>query len=135
MGVNSLPKTVTRQRRGCDLNPGPSAPESSTLTTRLPSHQDTKSAINRTVVDQPSTADSTCDGRPIVHHSTVIVKPSTARFRRTGPSATADTCFAFFKYAFPDSRDIHRPTQPCHKISTPLTSAAIGLSLVGWSRV
>jgi len=35
--VNSLPKTVIRQRRGCDLNPGPSAPESSTLTTRLPS--------------------------------------------------------------------------------------------------
>ena len=30
MGVNSLPKTVTRQRRGCDLNPGPTAPESST---------------------------------------------------------------------------------------------------------
>ena len=38
MGVNSLPKTVTRQRRGCDLNPGPSVPESSTLTTRLRSH-------------------------------------------------------------------------------------------------
>ena len=38
MGVNSLPKTVTRQRRGCDLNPGPTATESSTLTTRLPSH-------------------------------------------------------------------------------------------------
>ena len=38
MGVNSLPKAVTRQRRGCDLNPGPSAPKSSTLTTRLPSH-------------------------------------------------------------------------------------------------
>ena len=38
MGVNSLPKTVTRQRRDCDLNPGRSAPESSTLTTRLPSH-------------------------------------------------------------------------------------------------
>ena len=36
MGVNSLSKTVTQQRRGCDLNPGPSAPESSTL--RLPSH-------------------------------------------------------------------------------------------------
>jgi len=36
MGVNSLPKTVTRQRRDCDLNPGPTAPESSTLTTRLP---------------------------------------------------------------------------------------------------
>jgi len=39
MGVNSLPKTVTRQRRDCDLNPGPSTPESSTLTTRLPSHR------------------------------------------------------------------------------------------------
>ena len=38
MDVISLPKTATRQRRDCDLNPGPSAPESSTLTTRLPSH-------------------------------------------------------------------------------------------------
>ena len=38
MGVNSLPKTLTRQRRGCDLNPGPSAPEFSALNTRLPSH-------------------------------------------------------------------------------------------------
>jgi len=37
MGVNSL-RTVTRQRRDCDLNLGPSAPESSMLTTRLPSH-------------------------------------------------------------------------------------------------
>jgi len=37
MGVNSLPKTVTRQRRGCDLKPGPTAPEYSTLATRLPS--------------------------------------------------------------------------------------------------
>jgi len=36
MGVKSLPKTVTRQRRGYDLNPDPTAPESSTLTTRLP---------------------------------------------------------------------------------------------------
>ena len=38
MGVNSLPKTVTRQRRDCDLNLSRSAPESSTLSTRLPSH-------------------------------------------------------------------------------------------------
>jgi len=38
MGVNSLPKTVTRQCRSCDLNPGPSALEYSTLTTRLLSH-------------------------------------------------------------------------------------------------
>ena len=38
MGVNSLPKTVIRQCRDFDLNPGPSVPESSMLTTRLPSH-------------------------------------------------------------------------------------------------
>ena len=31
--------TVTQQLCGCDLNPGPSAPESSMLTTRLPSHR------------------------------------------------------------------------------------------------
>jgi len=37
--VSSLRKTLTRQRRSCDLNPGPTAPVSSTLTTRLPSHQ------------------------------------------------------------------------------------------------
>jgi len=36
--VSSLPKTVTRQRRGCNLNPGPSEPESNTLTTQLPIH-------------------------------------------------------------------------------------------------
>ena len=35
MGVNSLPKTVTRQRRDCDLNRRSCAPESSTLTTGL----------------------------------------------------------------------------------------------------
>ena len=38
MGVNSLPKAVTRQGRDCDLKPDPTAPESSTLTTRLPSY-------------------------------------------------------------------------------------------------
>jgi len=43
--VNSLPKTVTRQRRDCDLNPGPSLPKSSTLTTRLPSHPNYKALI------------------------------------------------------------------------------------------
>jgi len=44
MGVNSLPKTVTRQRRDCDLNPGPSAPESSTLTTRVSVRQSRRPA-------------------------------------------------------------------------------------------
>ena len=41
MRVNRLPKTVTRQRRGCDLNPGLSALESSNfskLNSRQPSH-------------------------------------------------------------------------------------------------
>ena len=44
MGVDSLPRTVTRQRRGCDLNPGPSA-----LTTRLPSHPVAMSAKGKPV--------------------------------------------------------------------------------------
>jgi len=37
-GCEQLPKTVTRQRHGCDFIPGPTVPESSTLTTRLQSH-------------------------------------------------------------------------------------------------
>jgi len=53
-GVNSLPKTVTRQRRGGDLNTDPSAPESSTLTTQLPSQpvidQRTKLLMKKYVV-------------------------------------------------------------------------------------
>ena len=40
--MNSLPKTAIRQRRDCDLNPGPTEPESSTLSTRLPSHIGTR---------------------------------------------------------------------------------------------
>ena len=47
MGVNSLPKTVTRQHRGCDLNPGPSAPESSLLTTRYQTKKDTERQTDR----------------------------------------------------------------------------------------
>jgi len=47
--VNSLPKTVTQQRHGCDLNPGPSAPDSSMLTTRLPSHPHPGSPRKRAV--------------------------------------------------------------------------------------
>ena len=35
--MNSLPKTVIRERRDCDLNSGPTAAQSSTVTTRLPS--------------------------------------------------------------------------------------------------
>ena len=52
MGVNSLPKTVIRQCNGCDLNLGPSAPESSTVTTRLQSHS---TGINQTKIFTSST--------------------------------------------------------------------------------
>ena len=39
MDVSSLPKTVTRQRGGCDLNPGLlRLSPAGTLATRLPSH-------------------------------------------------------------------------------------------------
>jgi len=37
--VNSLPKTVTRQRHDCDLNLGPTAPELTTRPTKPPSLQ------------------------------------------------------------------------------------------------
>jgi len=45
--VNSLPKTVTRQRDDCHFNPGPSVPESSMLTTWLPSHPHPVKCKNR----------------------------------------------------------------------------------------
>ena len=53
MGVNSLPKTVTRQHRGCDLNPGPTAPESSTLTTQLLSHPNNNNNNNKQICIAP----------------------------------------------------------------------------------
>ena len=49
MDVNSLPKTITRQRRGCDLNPGPSASDTSTLTTRLPEPPNKRLAVRKKV--------------------------------------------------------------------------------------
>ena len=57
--MNSLPKTVTRQRRDRDLNPGPTAPESSTLTTRLPSHPGETMAVR---AKRPCTACGWCEG-------------------------------------------------------------------------
>jgi len=36
--ATNFAKTVARQRRDCDLNPGHSLPEYSTLTTQLPSY-------------------------------------------------------------------------------------------------
>ena len=60
--MNSLPKTVTRQRRDCDLSPGPSAPESSMLTTRLPSHLPPTGREN---VISVTTANVTLSGNPV----------------------------------------------------------------------
>jgi len=65
MGVNSLPKTVTRQRRDYDLNPGPYAPESSTLTTRLPSHPEASNVSRYLSILCPCTqAGDVRDGKP-----------------------------------------------------------------------
>ena len=66
MGVNSLPKTVTRQHRGCNLNVGPSAPESSTLTTRLLSQP----ALGMVVIVLSTVAGwaSSFAGRPCQHY-------------------------------------------------------------------
>jgi len=74
MGVNSLPK-----RRDCDLNPGPSAPESSTLTTRLPSHTTLwkylvpETAMFTKWVKQYGMRDSSCHVR-FDHLNIVVVK-------------------------------------------------------------
>ena len=57
--MNSLPRTVTRQRRGCDLNPGRTAPESSTLTTR---QQHVKCACENKVNDGNPHAEIMCAG-------------------------------------------------------------------------
>ena len=67
MGVNSLPKTVTRQRRDCDLNPGSSEPESSTLTTRLPSHP----YANALYILSSCVCQSAC---PSIRHKTVLYR-------------------------------------------------------------
>ena len=45
MDLNSLPKTVTRQRRGCDFDPGLSVPESSTLYNHSATETTNQSAV------------------------------------------------------------------------------------------
>jgi len=94
MGVSSLPKTVTRQRRGCDLNPGISAPESSTLTTRLPSHP----YMNKVVVDIRLRALSSaallsnqcCP--PSSHFEGTLFRVASSRFGNFARKPTLHTC-------------------------------------------
>jgi len=127
MGVNSLPKTVTRQRRDCDLNPGPSAPESSTLTTRLPSH--------------PSQWDCCL---PIATLQTVLTSAGKASLRSLwASSAIACVSLAFcvacvssrWTITFVSSATFYtHPTHPAH-LSTPLhtpnhTSAHLSTHLI-----
>ena len=71
--MNSLPKTVTRKRRECDLNPGPSAPESSTLTTRLPSH-DTSMVVRQNEDLQVSEMSACCPAVCLDHSDTIIAQ-------------------------------------------------------------
>jgi len=62
--VNSLPKTITQQRRDCDLilNPGHSVPEFSTLITRLPSHP-SRGGGEENVTSSPFFCQKTARGR------------------------------------------------------------------------
>ena len=78
--MNSLPKTVTGQRRDCDLNPGPSAPESSTLTSRLPSHPSSIPYHARNVADSWSSWTLTAE---------VATVEETGREREMGAHAPA----------------------------------------------
>ena len=45
-GPSAIAELLVIRRRDCDLNPGPCAPESSTLTTRLPSHPVYGTSVN-----------------------------------------------------------------------------------------
>jgi len=87
--------TVTRQRRGCDLNPEPTAPESNTLTTRLPSHPGV-------VVDKSKLFMSTLMGNDIAKMAKIIKIVSFLSYslRRNGvtlfgPRRSCACCFAY----------------------------------------
>ena len=92
MGVNSLPNTVTRQRRGCDLNLGPSAPESSTLTTRLPSNH-LCSRIDQYNTTNKRVNNAIVGGRLRLHDALWWVSSSTClsvKFRIAAPAKPGD---------------------------------------------
>ena len=91
--MNILPKTVTRQRRDCDLNPGPSAPESSRLTTRLSSHP---VIIVGCVKSKPMTAMTAVSvgvtiGNMTGHLPPGLLSPRPTHRRRQLPRVTANS--------------------------------------------
>jgi len=93
--VNSLPKTVTRQRRGCELNPRPSAPESSTLTTRLTTQpvllctNPADAAINK--ISSNRQFSSTCDRRRHTHRHGAVASSALAERRAVKMQLTHET--------------------------------------------
>ena len=74
MAEKSMPKTVTRQSHGYDLNPGPSAPESSMLTTQLLSHP-VKAAHTHTHIITVHNLNAMLTG----HSGLVVEHPTAAR--------------------------------------------------------
>jgi len=84
--VNSLPKTVTRQRRDCELNPGPSAPESSTLTTLLSIVDNNTHYLHR-----PTRPDETILSRRVGSGRTGLCELSTRQSARHVPCARVAT--------------------------------------------
>ena len=81
-----MPMTVARHRRGCDLNPGHTAAESSTLTTRLPTCTDYFSLIVRQNMSAVSTASGcivrTVDASVILMLASEVVVDCEWRFRQ-----------------------------------------------------
>jgi len=97
MGVNSLSKTVTRKRCGYGLNPGPTAPWSSMLTTRLPSRQRDGARTYLTggagESTRPRIAGVAGDARPTAVSSATSGSARARRTRETAPSRRAtSTC-------------------------------------------
>jgi len=101
--VNSLPKTATRQRRDCDLNPGPSAPESSTLTTRLPSLLYTQS---RTEVQLMF-----CSNHIQIPKRTILKKGTLKSLWQSIPNTAINTQKARRERKREDARDTHLGTK------------------------
>ena len=108
--MNSLPKAATRQRRGCDLNPGPSAPESSTLTTRLASRRsNVTSRTNVSTLAHRSPGAVVVQvggGAPVAYSSSRRLRPPSVAERRREVGAERDVVGAA---APPERPRLRRP--------------------------
>jgi len=136
MGVNSLPKTITRQRRDCDLNPGPYVPEFSTLTTRLPSHP-WQMVINRKKTDTVRML--IIQKQTKVHRlSVLVVHINEADIQRI--DAVDQRCLCKESWAIADTTLSEMPTSVelptshhFHPSSSPVVSLSLGV-LHEWMR-